>query len=805
MRKRVVFAALLAAVLGLSVSATKTINAFAAEPAAQAEEFVFQSDNEYSRGFMKLKWHNRSTGPDHSHNMIKIKMTQTDLSEFTSFWLEAQAFCGDFMNTTGVTQVGVFFTGADGTIGRWMHSDWSGSDRRITYHKTLGGEKVGDIEGTHSKVYFPINQTGWYKINAADISKSTTEDTKVDAAFFNDVTNIYFDFNCKLYDLDFDIGALYGMKEDGSVTLLFDPSTAEEDEMRAAPNSYAIERCTAGDPCPTFDPIVKYSNDIGVHASRTTGMWTEITVTENMPSDISAYNGISFRVDNTYGAGKIKFNKFFSHNEGTWYDNHCLAYVYPDEGEPYRGNSQEIDAGFKGTVVVPFSSFYCVFGTDNGLDLAKMTSTTFKITVYVNSASGFNATDFILSDFKLVSDAKVEFEEYRNVEDADGVMQYVNILHSYALSGSDFTPEALIEGGSTINSSSTQEQIEIYNGLVAGITSEEDFNKKYYVDSWEHDDPWEPDDAMPSLATVHVKGDGPVNWGFRPSTSYKRVQYDMTFVENGGSDVSDITARWGAAVTAPSVTRAGYTFGGWYMSDDEGKTLYETPYEFGEMPAGDVTLYAKWTANTDTAYTVKHYAEKLEYTGDDDKWELVGTDNKTGTTDAQTAAEAKAMEGFTAGSVTQTVITGDGSAEVAIYYTRNSYTLKFVNGTLEDEESVKYGAAVTAPADPVKDGYTFDGWFTSETGGEEYEFTVMPAQDVTLYAKWTENEEQPSEPDGSDGETGDADPDGSDGETGDSDGGRKKGCGGSAYAGSLALGTIALAAAIFMTKRRALR
>ena len=140
-----------------------------------------------------------------------------------------------------------------------------------------------------------------------------------------------------------------------------------------------------------------------------------------------------------------------------------------------------------------------------------------------------------------------------------------------------------------------------------------------------------------------------------------------------------------------------------------------------------------------------------------------------------------------------------------IYYTRNSYTLTFVNGTEESESSVKYGAAVTAPADPVKDGYTFDGWFTSETGGEEYEFTVMPAQDVTLYAKWTKNEEEPSDPDDGDGETGDADPDGSDGETGDSDGGRKKGCGGSAYAGSLALGTIALAAAIFMTKRRALR
>ncbi|HPD01842.1 MAG TPA: InlB B-repeat-containing protein, partial [Clostridia bacterium] len=47
------------------------------------------------------------------------------------------------------------------------------------------------------------------------------------------------------------------------------------------------------------------------------------------------------------------------------------------------------------------------------------------------------------------------------------------------------------------------------------------------------------------------------------------------------------------------------------------------------------------------------------------------------------------------------------------------------------------GTAIAAPAEPTRDGYVFDGWFTDDGIFEnEYVFTVMPAANITLYAKW---------------------------------------------------------------------
>lgn len=55
----------------------------------------------------------------------------------------------------------------------------------------------------------------------------------------------------------------------------------------------------------------------------------------------------------------------------------------------------------------------------------------------------------------------------------------------------------------------------------------------------------------------------------------------------------------------------------------------------------------------------------------------------------------------------------------------------------------KAGDEIKAPADPVKDGFEFSGWFESTNGGETlaenaFAFAYMPAKNVTLYAKWTE-------------------------------------------------------------------
>ncbi|HRR89959.1 MAG TPA: InlB B-repeat-containing protein, partial [Eubacteriales bacterium] len=48
------------------------------------------------------------------------------------------------------------------------------------------------------------------------------------------------------------------------------------------------------------------------------------------------------------------------------------------------------------------------------------------------------------------------------------------------------------------------------------------------------------------------------------------------------------------------------------------------------------------------------------------------------------------------------------------------------------------GTAITAPAAPTRENYTFGGWFTDDgTFQNAYDFTVMPEGNITLYAKWT--------------------------------------------------------------------
>ncbi|EPH5443616.1 leucine-rich repeat domain-containing protein, partial [Listeria monocytogenes] len=48
---------------------------------------------------------------------------------------------------------------------------------------------------------------------------------------------------------------------------------------------------------------------------------------------------------------------------------------------------------------------------------------------------------------------------------------------------------------------------------------------------------------------------------------------------------------------------------------------------------------------------------------------------------------------------------------------------------------------LTPPANPVKEGYTFTGWYDEKTGGTEWDFATdkMPAKDITLYAQFSEN------------------------------------------------------------------
>ncbi|WP_180339382.1 InlB B-repeat-containing protein, partial [Peptoniphilus catoniae] len=75
----------------------------------------------------------------------------------------------------------------------------------------------------------------------------------------------------------------------------------------------------------------------------------------------------------------------------------------------------------------------------------------------------------------------------------------------------------------------------------------------------------------------------------------------VTFNTNGGTAINPQTITAGGHVTKPTdPTKDGYTFAGWYK--DAGLT---TPFDFvNETINTDITLYAKWTQNAPTSYTV---------------------------------------------------------------------------------------------------------------------------------------------------------------------------------------------------------
>ena len=170
------------------------------------------------------------------------------------------------------------------------------------------------------------------------------------------------------------------------------------------------------------------------------------------------------------------------------------------------------------------------------------------------------------------------------------------------------------------------------------------------------------------------------------------------------------------------------------------------------MPLNGATFYANYT-NSTNKQTASYYVELLP----DETAENTSTYNgKTYKLDHQdtTLSDGKVtitdedkypITGFTFVGGSQN---GQRYNKAKFYYDRNSYGIKFVNGTQEAniktvnykyEESIENaGFTPTRPSD-VKEGFVFAGWYENRYGeGTAYDFTgkTMPAQNITLYAKW---------------------------------------------------------------------
>ena len=97
-------------------------------------------------------------------------------------------------------------------------------------------------------------------------------------------------------------------------------------------------------------------------------------------------------------------------------------------------------------------------------------------------------------------------------------------------------------------------------------------------------------------------------------------------------------------------------------------------------------------------------------------------------------------ENLTGSPVTAIGGTGTGNKEYWAKWEINQYTItvKPENGKADITITQDYGTNITAPADPTRDGYTFMGWDREIP-------TTMPAENITLKARWKDIEKPTGE------------------------------------------------------------
>ena len=256
--------------------------------------------------------------------------------------------------------------------------------------------------------------------------------------------------------------------------------------------------------------------------------------------------------------------------------------------------------------------------------------------------------------------------------------------------------------------------------------------------------------------------------GFKPAaikTLYYKVgkTHTVTFNANGGAYTGGATATTGTALhgqkipeptAAEQPNNTGKTFASW-CTDAAGTTAWNFATD---TVTHDITLYAKWSDGTGTAYTVEHYKQKLDGTY---PATATGTDTGlTGTTGASLSVGSgitlKDYPGFEYDKLepASPTIAADGSTVVKVYYKRRIYPVTYnvvggagghgsisvtavTGGTVSASPvMVKHGGSVTFTATP-DNGWEVDSWMgaTANTPHTTATLTVNEPKTVTVKFK----------------------------------------------------------------------
>jgi len=218
------------------------------------------------------------------------------------------------------------------------------------------------------------------------------------------------------------------------------------------------------------------------------------------------------------------------------------------------------------------------------------------------------------------------------------------------------------------------------------------------------------------------------------------LTFTVQFETNGGNSILELVVNGGSQISQPSVpVKSGFTFIGWYS--DSGLTI---PYIFSTPITSNLTLYAKWEIILPETFGVS-----FESNGGS---AIFGINVNAGGFIIEPTDPTKEGYLFVGWYKESSLLSSwdfladTVNANLTLYakweeVLPETFIVSFEsNGgsTISDLE-IEENELIDQPVDPVKEGFTFVGWYKDVSLLTTWDFFIdIVISDITLYAKWEE-------------------------------------------------------------------
>ncbi|MBR2541222.1 MAG: DUF11 domain-containing protein [Mogibacterium sp.] len=288
-----------------------------------------------------------------------------------------------------------------------------------------------------------------------------------------------------------------------------------------------------------------------------------------------------------------------------------------------------------------------------------------------------------------------------------------------------------------------------------------------------------------SFEGFHLSTTKPNANGFDPQTAvaaegntvinvyFDRNEHTLTFRQDRyGTVYKTITARYGENIGSNFPITDNGAQAGWRWDPQNSNTYNQVMVYIDIMPDEDVTFYRDTGAGKDTMY-MEFYVEKLPEQTTERTWNGRNFVKQGNTITAKynfftEDEDFIDLPGFTKfGS--DPAFNRQGQADpgnggtIRFYYTRNNYEINYTDGVygkytdgqfapieedklpesaFTDATNIPYQSDISGRGSytPSRAGYVFLGWYADEGCSTKYDFDKMPANNVTVYAKWVASE-----------------------------------------------------------------